>query len=112
MQWFDIAVSTLITGSSCNGNTTLLTRWVLPVMLWTQPDTISENTNQAAMPAVSHTANGTPAAGCTLNPTLKTTQKTAISTSGVTTCHTIPRIEQLPVAEYGFKKFHARNNQE
>ncbi|MFQ5485965.1 MAG: hypothetical protein ACE5DO_11625 [Desulfobacterales bacterium] len=43
---------------------------------------MSEKTNQAAMPAVSHTTKGTLFIGLTRKPTLKTTQKTKIITIG------------------------------
>ena len=55
--------------------------------------TMSAKTNQAAIPAVSHTTNGTLLTGFTLNPTLKITQKTNIVTRGLINAHIKPSID-------------------
>ena len=70
-------------------------RWEFDTINPAEPLMISAKTNQIAMPAVSQTTNGTLFVGFTLNPTLKTTQKTKTMTIGLTNVHMKPNKDPM-----------------
>ena len=85
----------LITGKIWEGKIVFFIRFTFPIIEVVDPDIISAKTNQLVMPAVNQTTKGTLSVGIVLNPTLKTTQKTEIKTSGGINVHTTPRVEPI-----------------
>ena len=82
IKWVTKHETNFIIGNISAGKSVFLMRCAWETTAPTDPLMISAKTNQAAIPAVNHTTNGTLCAGCALKPTLKTNQKIKIMTIG------------------------------
>ena len=95
IEWVINDETIFVTGNICEWNNVFLMRWTLEIITPEQPLIISENRNQAAIPEVSQTTKGTLFKGWTLNPTLKTTQKTKTITIGFINVHINPKTDPV-----------------